>query len=100
MPERQTAVLLSAGLDSAVLAASEARTAIVHPIYVSTGLAWEDHELRALDSLLTAPPFARLRPVARLTFTVHDLYPASHWAFRGEAPAFDTPDEDVYLAGR
>ena len=34
-----TAVLLSAGLDSAVLAAAEARTQRIHPIYVSTGLA-------------------------------------------------------------
>lgn len=96
-----SAVLLSAGLDSAVLAASEARTARVHPIYVSTGLAWEPGELAVLEQLLAAAPFAgRLAPLARLTFTVQDLYPASHWAIRGEPPAFDTPDEDVYLAGR
>ena len=24
----------------------------------------------------------------------------THWALRGEPPAFDTPDEDVYLTGR
>lgn len=95
-----TAVLLSAGLDSAVLAAAEARTSIVHPIYVSAGLAWEEEERRALDALLASPPFARLRPVAQLTFTVRDLYPESHWALRGVPPAFDTPDEDVYLTGR
>ena len=29
-----------------------------------------------------------------------DLYPANHWALRGTPPAFDTPDEDVYLTGR
>ena len=29
-----------------------------------------------------------------------DLYPATHWAFHGKPPAFDTPDEDVYLTGR
>ena len=95
-----TAVLLSAGLDSAVLAASEARTSHVQPIYVSTGLAWEREELAALDRLLATPPLTALAPLARLTFTVHDLYPASHWALRGEPPAFDTPDEDVYLTGR
>jgi 7-cyano-7-deazaguanine synthase len=68
---------------------------------VSTGLAWEAGELAALEHLLAAPPFAgRLAPLARLTFTVEDLYPASHWALRGEPPAFDTPDEDVYLTGR
>src|SRR6185436_8403259 len=81
-PQPQTAVLLSAGLDSAVLAASEARTATVHPIYVSTGLAWEAEELAALDRLLATDPFHACRPVARLAFTAHDLYPATHWALR------------------
>ena len=95
-----TAVLLSAGLDSAVLAASEARTAAVQPIYVSAGLAWETEELAALDRLLAADAFRACKPVARLTFTARDLYPETHWALRGEPPAFDTPDEDVYLAGR
>src|SRR5207253_1755169 len=94
------AVLLSAGLDSAVLAASEARRSHVHPIYVSTGLAWESEEIAALDRLLASPSFASLAPLARLTFTVRDLYPVTHWALRGEPPAFDTPDEDVYLTGR
>jgi 7-cyano-7-deazaguanine synthase len=95
-----TAVLLSAGLDSAVLAAAEARTSRVHPIYVSAGLAWESQEIAALQHLLATPPFASLAPLAQLSFTVRDLYPASHWALRGEPPAFDTPDEDVYLTGR
>jgi 7-cyano-7-deazaguanine synthase len=95
-----TAVLLSAGLDSAVLAAFEARSADVQPIYVSAGLAWEQQELIALDHLLATSPFTQLAPLARLTFTVRDLYPPSHWALRGEPPAFDTPDEDVYLTGR
>jgi 7-cyano-7-deazaguanine synthase len=95
-----TAVLLSAGLDSAVLAAFEARNSHVHPIYVSAGLAWEPQELEALERLLATPPLASLAPLAHLTFPVRDLYPATHWALRGEPPAFDTPDEDVYLTGR
>ena len=97
----QSAVLASAGLDSAVLAAAEARRGGVQPIYVSAGLAWEEEEWRALVALLAAPPFVgRVQPPVRLTFTVRDLYPESHWALRGEPPAFDTPDEDVYLTGR
>jgi 7-cyano-7-deazaguanine synthase len=97
----QTAVLLSAGLDSAVLAAAELRSAEVHPIYVSAGLAWEPGELRALDRLLASPPYVRgMAPLVRLTFSVEDVYPTTHWALRGEPPAFDTPDEDVYLTGR
>jgi 7-cyano-7-deazaguanine synthase len=96
----KTAVLLSAGLDSAVLAASEARTSRVQPIYVSTGLAWETEERAALDRLLASTAFAGMDAPATLTFTVRDLYAPTHWALRGEPPAFDTPDEDVYLTGR
>jgi 7-cyano-7-deazaguanine synthase len=99
-PERTTAVLLSAGLDSAVLAAAELRNGPVRPVYVSSGLAWEAQELVALERLLATPAFAGIAPLARLTFTVEDLYPPTHWALRGEPPAFDTPDEDVYLTGR
>jgi len=95
-----TAVLISAGLDSAVLAASEARSSHVHPIYVSSGMAWEAEELTALGHLLLSPAFTTLAPLVQLTFTVRDLYPPTHWALRGEPPAFDTPDEDVYLTGR
>jgi 7-cyano-7-deazaguanine synthase len=95
------AVLFSGGLDSAVLLAHEGRGATVHPLYVSAGLAWEAEELRAARRLLELPPFAsRVAPLVTLDFTVHDLYPASHWALRGTPPAYDTADEDVYLLGR
>jgi 7-cyano-7-deazaguanine synthase len=91
---------LSAGLDSAVLAAFEARSAVVHPLYISTGLAWEHAEMAALERLLATDPFGNLAPAARLSFTVEDVYPVTHWALRGTPPAFDTADEEVYLAGR
>ena len=39
-------------------------------------------------------------PLARVDFTMRDVYPPTHWAIRGEPPAYDTPDEDVYLTGR
>jgi len=100
MPTAPTAVLFSAGLDSAVLAAAEARNGRVHPIYVSCGLAWEAQELEAVDRLLATPAFDGVSPIARLTFPARDLYPSTHWALTGHPPAFDTPDEDVYLAGR
>ena len=94
-------MLISAGLDSAVLAAAEARRSRVHPIDVATGLAWEAQERAALERLLSVPPLAgRTAPLATLSFTVSDLYPATHWALQGQPPAFDTPDEDVYLVGR
>ena len=31
---------------------------------------------------------------------MRDVYPPTHWAIRGAAPAYDTPDEDVYIVGR
>jgi len=96
-----TLVLLSGGLDSAVLAAHEAHSARVLPVYVSVGLAWEDAEVAMVTQLLRAPVFAnRSEPLTRVEFTMRDVYPPSHWAIRGVPPAYDTPDEDVYLTGR
>lgn len=97
----ESAVLLSGGLDSAVLLASEARDRAVHPVYVSTGLAWEAGEIESVERLLAAPVFAgRVRPLAHLEASVRDVYAASHWALTGTPPAYDTPDRDVYLQGR
>ena len=94
-------MLLSGGLDSAVLAADEAQTHTVHPVYVAAGLAWEQGELAIVERLLGAPPLAgRTAPLVRLEFTLRDVYAPSHWALTGHPPAYDTPDEDVYLHGR
>ena len=96
-----TVVLLSGGLDSAVLAAHEAQTARVLPVYVSVGLAWEPAEIAMVERLLQAPVFTgNVDPLTRADFTMRDVYPPTHWAIRGEPPAYDTPDEDVYLTGR
>jgi 7-cyano-7-deazaguanine synthase len=95
------AVLCSGGLDSVVLMADLAGSSDVQPIYVSVGLAWETAELDVLHQLADTPAFGgRVRPLVRLDLTMRDVYPASHWAIRGTPPAYDTPDEDVYLAGR
>ena len=96
-----TAVLVSGGLDSAVLAAEEAARAEIQPIYVSVGLAWEDAERAMLSRLLSADRFrARVRPLVALTVDMRDVYAATHWAVQGTPPAYHTPDEDVYLPGR
>ena len=96
-----TLVLLSGGLDSAVLAAHEAQTSRVLPVYVSVGLAWEDAEVAMIEQLLKAPAYAgKTEPLSRVAFTMRDVYSPGHWAIRGVPPAYDTPDEDVYLAGR
>jgi 7-cyano-7-deazaguanine synthase len=95
-------VLLSGGLDSAVLLADElTREESVWPIHVRAGLAWEDAETRAIARLLLEPPFAgRTRPLSTIDLDMRDVYPATHWAVAGHAPAYDRPDEDVYLEGR
>jgi 7-cyano-7-deazaguanine synthase len=98
-----TEVLFSGGLDSAVLLADVLRLGSgqpLQPLYVSTGLAWERSELAAMARLLDADAFRGVLPLVHLRFDVTDLYPPTHWAIRGEAPGFDTPDEDVYLDGR
>jgi 7-cyano-7-deazaguanine synthase len=96
-----TAVLLSGGLDSAVLLAEEAANGDVQPIYVSVGLAWEAAERAMVARLLASPPFAgRLRPLVTLSVDMRDVYAATHWAVRGTPPSYHTPDEDVYLPGR
>lgn len=99
-PGQATAVLCSAGLDSAVLAASESVAGAIQPIYVSVGFAWEAAEAAMLERLLASPPFRAAAGAARLAVDMRDVYPPSHWAVRGEPPAYDTPDADVYLPGR
>lgn len=95
------AVLCSAGLDSAVLLADAASRGPAVPIYVAAGLAWEAAEQRALVNLLQAPLYvANAAPPVTLRVDMRDVFPATHWAVRGEAPAFDTPDSDVYIEGR
>jgi 7-cyano-7-deazaguanine synthase len=101
MSEKYTAVLFSAGLDSAVLAADALGRGRVRPIYVGVGFAWEAEERAMAARLFAGPPFAgRIDPLVALTFDMRDVFPPSHWAVRGEPPAFDTPDEDVYIHGR
>jgi 7-cyano-7-deazaguanine synthase len=112
----RTAVLISGGLDSAVLLAEEAArpgpegsgspggpagNVFVQPIYVSVGLAWEAAEQAALRELLATEPLgSRARPLVSLSVDMRDVYEAGHWAIEGKPPRYNTPDEDVYLPGR
>jgi len=99
-----TAVLLSGGLDSAVLLAEEAAAGEVQPIYVSVGLAWEPAEQAMVSRFLASTSLQargdRVRPLVSLSVDMRDVYAATHWAVQGRPPAYDTPDEDVYLPGR
>jgi len=97
------AVLFSAGLDSAVLLAHAVTRwpgARIQPLYVSAGLAWEREEIAMAERFLGGGLGSTLSPLVILTVDMRDVYPSTHWAIRGEPPAYDTPDEDVYLEGR
>jgi len=100
-PAVPLAVLVSGGVDSAVLVAEAVRAyPAVHPLYVRTGLLWETVELAHLDSFLGAIRAPNLRPLVVLDQPITDVYGA-HWSVSGDGtPGADTPDEAVYLPGR
>jgi 7-cyano-7-deazaguanine synthase len=97
-------VLLSGGLDSAVLLVEEAAQGHdVWPLYISVGLAWESAEREAIQLLLASRPpvpLQTVRPLVTLSVDMSDVYPAAHWAMVGRPPGYHTPDEAVYLPGR
>lgn len=94
------AVLLSGGLDSAVLFAQLARQQIVvQPVYVRSHLRWEAAELAAVRQWLARLASPWVRPLVVLEMPVADLY-GEHWSLCGDVPDADTPDEAVYLPGR
>jgi 7-cyano-7-deazaguanine synthase len=96
-----TGVLLSGGLDSAVLLVDEATRGEVQPIYIGAGLAWEEAERAVVARLLASAALrGRTRPMVVLSVDMRDVYAATHWAVTGAPPAYHTPDEDVYLPGR
>jgi len=95
------AVLVSGGLDSAILVGESLRThGSVYPLYVRSGLSWEPAELQSLHRFLGAIRAPALHPLTILEMPVADLY-GSHWSMTGRGvPAADSPDEAVFLPGR
>ena len=74
MPARTSSVVLvSSGLDSAVLLAHEATQYDARPVYVRSGLAWEQAELAMLSRLLTSPVYGGLGPLAVVDLPVTDV---------------------------
>ena len=100
-PARPVAVLVSGGLDSAILLAEACRChPAVYPLYVRFGLAWEEVELAHLRRFVEAIACPALAAPTVLDMPVRDLY-GDHWSITGEGvPAAGTPDEAVFLPGR
>ncbi|OAI40821.1 ExsB family transcriptional regulator [Planctomycetaceae bacterium SCGC AG-212-D15] len=96
------AVLVSGGLDSAILLgeAIQQRPA-VFPLYVRSGMAWESVEFEHLQRYLQALACPVLRPLHALELPVTDVYDREHWSLSGAGvPDAHTKDEAVFLPGR
>lgn len=95
------AVLVSGGLDSAILLGEMVRVRdVVHPLYVRHGLVWEPEELRHLRQFLEVIRRPSLRPLTVFDVPVADLY-GDHWSVTGRGvPGADSPDAAVFLPGR
>lgn len=100
-PGGPLAVLVSGGVDSAVLLAEAVRAyPEVHPLYVRVGSVWEDVEHDHLTRFLAAIRTPNLRPLVVLSQPVGDLL-GDHWSLTGDGvPGADTPDDAVFLPGR
>ncbi len=94
------AVLLSGGLDSAVLLGEQAAERPVLPLYVRSGLHWESVELEHCLEFLKRINRGTVYPLVVLEQPTRDLYGA-HWSTGvGAVPDSKSPDEAVYLPGR
>ena len=89
------AVLVSGGLDSAILLGEllEQHQA-VYPLYVRCGLRWEEVELRHLKRFLAAIPSPVLQLLHVLEMPVADLY-GDHWSLRARCAGCRVSDEAV-----
>jgi 7-cyano-7-deazaguanine synthase len=96
-----SALLISGGLDSAILLGELLRNrTVVHPLYLRQGLSWEGVEQSYLVRFLEAVRSPALRPLQILEMPAADLY-GDHWSITGRGvPDADTPDEAVFLPGR
>lgn len=99
--ELKVGVLVSGGLDSAILAGTLLRRGFrVQPFYVRSGLAWERSEHCALRNFLAAISNVRLEELIVFDLPLVDVY-GEHWSLNGDGvPDAASPDEAVYLPGR
>jgi 7-cyano-7-deazaguanine synthase len=99
--QQSLAVLISGGLDSAILLGAALRDgATVFPLFTRCGLYWEKVELAYLQRYLQALRGPHLQPLTILEQPVADLY-GEHWSITGlKVPDAQSPDKAVFLPGR
>lgn len=96
------AVLVSGGVDSAILLAwACARYREVFPLFVRCGMRWEKAELFWLKKFLARIACKPLKPLTVLESPVNDLFPG-HWSLSRSkrVPGAKSVDEAVFLPGR
>lgn len=97
-----TAILVSGGLDSAILLADMVNHKFpkIWPVFVQCGLYWEKTELEYLRRFINAIKAPNLAELIILDVPVGDLY-KDHWSLTGiNVPDVKSPDEAVFLPGR
>jgi 7-cyano-7-deazaguanine synthase len=94
-------ILISGGIDSAILCVELLRDfARVIPLYIRSGLRWEEAELASLNRFLGADSVTGIEPLVVLDEPIADVY-GSHWSTNGSnIPGHDSADEAVFLPGR
>jgi 7-cyano-7-deazaguanine synthase len=100
--QNYSAVLVSGGLDSAILLAEMVEKQIpkVYPLFIRCGLHWENTELAYLKKFTNAIKSKNLENLVILDVPVGDLY-KNHWSLTAQnVPDLNTPDEAVFLPGR
>ena len=95
------AVLISGGLDSAILLGDALRHhESVVPIYIRCGLHWEPPEFAHLTRYLDALRRPALNRLVVLEQPIADVY-GPHWSITGKnVPDAKSADEAVFLPGR
>src|ERR1022692_473866 len=95
------AVLISGGLDSAILLGDALRRhSSIVPIYMRCGLDWEVDEIAYLRRFLDALRCPALKPLVMLEQPIADVY-GPHWSITGNGvPLIGTAEEAVFLPGR
>ena len=99
--ESGVAVLVSGGVESCVLLSVMAdEYERVVPIYVRTGLVWEEAESRGLAVYIGALDAKPINAMVTLDFPISHIY-GEHWSVtREDVPDGTEPDEAFILPGR
>ncbi len=99
--EKPIGLLLSGGLDSAILLGHLLQHARrVRPFYIQSQLVWQRDELQSVKRLLQAMRSPQLHELVLLELPLADVYD-DHWAVTGRhTPGAESADEAVYLPGR